>query len=78
MVYLDTDLGQPEFTPAGLVSLHVISSPVFGPSFMHLASPLKCAPLAFLSFGDTAMCCQSLTCSPWPLLSCVCQGVLYG
>jgi len=44
VVYLDTDLGQPEFTPAGLVSLHVISSPVFGPSFMHLASPLKCAP----------------------------------
>jgi polynucleotide 5'-kinase involved in rRNA processing len=42
VVFLDTDLGQPEFTPAGLVSLHVISSPVFGPSFMHLASPLKC------------------------------------
>jgi hypothetical protein len=41
VVYLDTDLGQPEFTPTGLVSLHVISSPVFGPSFAHLATPIK-------------------------------------
>lgn len=30
MAYLDTDLGQPEFTTPGLVSLSVLSSPVLG------------------------------------------------
>lgn len=30
MAFLDTDLGQPEFSPPGLVSLTVLDRPVFG------------------------------------------------
>ncbi|RCH84141.1 Polynucleotide 5'-hydroxyl-kinase grc3, partial [Rhizopus stolonifer] len=35
VAYLETDLGQTEFTPSGLVSLHYLQQPVFGPSFTH-------------------------------------------
>ncbi|GAA6043836.1 hypothetical protein JCM8097_007226 [Rhodosporidiobolus ruineniae] len=41
VAYLDTDLGQPEFTPPGFVSLHILRRPLFGPSFTHLALPLS-------------------------------------
>ncbi|GAA5853538.1 hypothetical protein JCM9279_001306 [Rhodotorula babjevae] len=40
VAYLDTDLGQPEFTPSGFVSLNVLRRPVLGPSFTHVALPL--------------------------------------
>jgi len=30
VAYLETDVGQCEFTPSGLISLHIISEPVFG------------------------------------------------
>ena len=33
--YLDADVGQSEFTPAGLVSLSFVKDPVFGPAFTH-------------------------------------------
>eukprot|EP00899_Mesostigma_viride_P020554 jgi/Mesvir1/284/Mv13615-RA.1 len=39
VAFLDTDLGQPEFTPPGLVSLHLLDQPVFGPPAMHLRAP---------------------------------------
>ncbi|GAA5895521.1 hypothetical protein JCM6882_006276 [Rhodosporidiobolus microsporus] len=41
VAYLDTDLGQPEFTAPGFLSLHVLRRPLFGPSFTHLALPLS-------------------------------------
>ena len=34
--FLDSDLGQPEFTPSGLISIHDITMPVLGPAFTHL------------------------------------------
>ena len=34
--YLDTDLGQPELTAPGMVSLTCLSEPLLGPSFTHL------------------------------------------
>ena len=37
VVYLDTDLGQPEFTPPGCVSLTLVKSVVTGPSYAHVA-----------------------------------------
>jgi polynucleotide 5'-hydroxyl-kinase GRC3/NOL9 len=40
--YLETDLGQPEFTPSGLVSLHLLrasSPPLFGLPHTHLRKP---------------------------------------
>jgi hypothetical protein len=36
VAYLETDVGQTEFTPSGLVSLHVVESPLLGPPFTHL------------------------------------------
>ena len=39
VAYLDTDLGQPEFSPPGFVSLSVLDSPVLGPSFTHPTIP---------------------------------------
>lgn len=35
MAYLETDVGQSEFTPSGLVTLHIIDSPILGPPFTH-------------------------------------------
>ncbi|GAA5882812.1 hypothetical protein JCM3774_002922 [Rhodotorula dairenensis] len=40
VAYLDTDLGQAEFTAPGFVSLTVLRRPVLGPSFTHLRDPL--------------------------------------
>jgi polynucleotide 5'-hydroxyl-kinase GRC3/NOL9 len=39
VAYLETDIGQSEFTPPGLVSLTIVSSPLFGPPFTHITSP---------------------------------------
>ncbi|KAL6065833.1 Polynucleotide 5'-hydroxyl-kinase grc3, variant 2 [Balamuthia mandrillaris] len=41
VAFLDTDLGQPEFTPPGLISLLRIKKPIFGPAWAHMAPPLK-------------------------------------
>ncbi|RXW16599.1 hypothetical protein EST38_g9248 [Candolleomyces aberdarensis] len=35
VAYLDLDPGQPEFTPPGLISLSLLSKPVFGPPWTH-------------------------------------------
>ena len=40
--FLESDLGQPEFTPAGLVSLHNVSEPCLGPPHTHLRTPYAC------------------------------------
>ncbi|GAA5880872.1 hypothetical protein JCM16303_005154 [Sporobolomyces ruberrimus] len=40
VAYLDTDLGQPEFSTPGFVSLNVLRKPVFGPAFTHLSLPV--------------------------------------
>ncbi|KAJ3323668.1 Polynucleotide 5'-hydroxyl-kinase nol9 [Boothiomyces sp. JEL0866] len=37
--FLDCDVGQPEFTPNGIVSLHVLDDPILGPSFTHQKVP---------------------------------------
>ena len=34
--FLETDVGQPEFTPSGLLSLNEVTSPLTGPSFTHM------------------------------------------
>ncbi|PHZ14331.1 uncharacterized protein RHIMIDRAFT_312531 [Rhizopus microsporus ATCC 52813] len=35
VAYIETDVGQTEFTPTGLISLHYIEHPVLGPSYTH-------------------------------------------
>ncbi|KAF8431848.1 hypothetical protein BGX38DRAFT_1277063 [Terfezia claveryi] len=39
--YLDLDPGQPEFAPPGMISLSVLSNPIFGPPFTHPAGPVS-------------------------------------
>lgn len=39
VAYLDTDCGQPEFTPPGLVSLHLLEAPLFGAPHTHMRAP---------------------------------------
>ncbi|ORX92775.1 hypothetical protein K493DRAFT_338632 [Basidiobolus meristosporus CBS 931.73] len=41
IAYLECDIGQSEFTPNGLVSLNLVSNPVFGPPFTHLQKPYR-------------------------------------
>ncbi|GAA5963931.1 hypothetical protein JCM3765_006059 [Sporobolomyces pararoseus] len=41
VAYLDTDLGQPEFSTPGFVSLNVLRKPAFGPAFTHLTVPVS-------------------------------------
>ncbi len=36
MAFLDCDLGQPELTLSGQVSLHILENPLLGPPFTHL------------------------------------------
>lgn len=58
-LYLDLDPGQPEFGPAGQISLVEISSPLLGPSFTNQASEasetqklLSCHTIAATTFKD--------------------------
>lgn len=39
VAYLDTDCGQPEFTPPGQVSVTLVHQPVFGPPHLHMRQP---------------------------------------
>ncbi|GAA6023486.1 hypothetical protein JCM10207_006214 [Rhodosporidiobolus poonsookiae] len=39
VAYLDLDLGQPESTPPGFVSLSTLSAPLLGPAFTHPSLP---------------------------------------
>lgn len=38
---MECDIGQSEFMPSGLVSLHVVTSPIFGPPFTHPTLPFR-------------------------------------
>lgn len=40
-LYVDLDLGQPELTPPGIISVHVVNGPLFGPNFAQLRQPIK-------------------------------------
>ncbi|KAI9015863.1 Pre-mRNA cleavage complex II protein Clp1-domain-containing protein [Phycomyces nitens] len=35
VAFIEADVGQTEFTPPGMVSLHILSSPILGPPFTH-------------------------------------------
>lgn len=39
VAFLDSDCGQPELTPPGMVSLHVLDAPRAGPSHAHPHAP---------------------------------------
>lgn len=39
VMFLDTDLGQPELTPPGLVSITRLTAPLLGPPCTHMRTP---------------------------------------
>ncbi|POM68466.1 hypothetical protein PHPALM_15370 [Phytophthora palmivora] len=41
VAFLDTDLGQSELTPSGLVALHALTTPLLGPGFSHMKNPIR-------------------------------------
>ncbi|CAI2171990.1 15383_t:CDS:2 [Funneliformis geosporum] len=41
VAYIESDVGQSEFTPCGLVSLNILNSPIFGPPFTHIQQPYR-------------------------------------
>ncbi|KAH7930345.1 hypothetical protein BV22DRAFT_1079330 [Leucogyrophana mollusca] len=41
VAFIECDLGQSEFTPGGMVTLHIIDHPVFGPPFTHPSQPYR-------------------------------------
>ncbi|TMW68438.1 hypothetical protein Poli38472_005906 [Pythium oligandrum] len=41
VAFIDTDLGQPELTPPGVVSMHALTAPLLGPGFTHMRAPLR-------------------------------------
>ncbi|XP_046850669.1 polynucleotide 5'-hydroxyl-kinase NOL9-like isoform X2 [Xenia sp. Carnegie-2017] len=47
LYFMETDVGQTEFTPPGILSLVKVNSPIFGPPFTHLAKSERA-----LFFGD--------------------------
>uniref|UniRef100_A0A8D0AY33 Polynucleotide 5'-hydroxyl-kinase NOL9 n=1 Tax=Salvator merianae TaxID=96440 RepID=A0A8D0AY33_SALMN len=47
--FLDCDLGQPEFTPPGCVSLIDVTEPLLGPPFTHQRTPRK-----MVYYGETS------------------------
>ncbi|XP_044954230.1 polynucleotide 5'-hydroxyl-kinase NOL9-like [Hordeum vulgare subsp. vulgare] len=49
VAYLDTDVGQPEFTPPGFVSLHVLEEQAKDLTMIYLRAPKRC-----FFFGDVA------------------------
>lgn len=55
VAYLDCDVGQCEFTPAGMVSLSVITEPVFGAAFTHQRTPVA----SYFVGGDSPAECPS-------------------
>lgn len=65
VAFIDTDLGQPEMTPPGLLSLHFVGAPLLGPPHTHQRHPAR-AHFA----GDTAV-----NDDPEPLLGAVAELV---
>ncbi|CAG8484046.1 9641_t:CDS:2, partial [Scutellospora calospora] len=41
VAYIESDVGQSEFTPPGSVSLNILDSPIFGPPFTHIQRPYR-------------------------------------
>ncbi|KAF2071509.1 hypothetical protein CYY_007170 [Polysphondylium violaceum] len=50
IIYIDTDTGQTEFTPSGLVYIDIINEPLLGPPFTHCKKDV----LKSYFFGDTS------------------------
>ncbi|CAG8738125.1 6845_t:CDS:2, partial [Racocetra persica] len=41
VAYIESDVGQSEFTPSGSISLNIFNSPIFGPPFTHIQQPYR-------------------------------------
>ncbi|ODN05731.1 Polynucleotide 5'-hydroxyl-kinase NOL9 [Orchesella cincta] len=52
VLFLDLDPGQTEFTPPGMLSVHVCSEPILGPNFTHLKEPSRAIFLGGVNVAD--------------------------
>ncbi|CAG8709046.1 15277_t:CDS:2, partial [Cetraspora pellucida] len=41
VAYIESDVGQSEFTPSGSVSFNILNSPIFGSPFTHIQQPYR-------------------------------------
>ncbi|MCO5573839.1 hypothetical protein L7F22_027614 [Adiantum nelumboides] len=58
--FLDTDVGQPEFTPSGCLSLHVLDKPIIGLPAMEMKDPERLLDLKLLGLCFWASLCKPL------------------
>lgn len=49
LAYLDVDPGQPEFSPPGTVSLHLLTTPILSPTFAQNPRPLRAHHIGYAS-----------------------------
>lgn len=63
VAFLDTDCGQPELTPPGMVSLHALCEPRAGPSHAHPRVPLHAHFLVSRGYTILPYVCMHLTVS---------------
>lgn len=49
LAYLDTDVGQPEFTAPGMISLQLITQPLLGPGHTHMKQPFRSYHYGYIS-----------------------------
>ncbi|CAL8101043.1 unnamed protein product [Orchesella dallaii] len=52
VLFLDLDPGQTEFTPPGMISVHICSEPILGPNFTHLKEPSRSIFLGGVNVAD--------------------------
>eukprot|EP00898_Chlorokybus_atmophyticus_P006849 jgi/Chlat1/7165/Chrsp57S06747 len=63
VAYLETDVGQCEFTPPGMVALHVLSTPVHGPPSCHLRDPVRAYFIGDITPKSDPELCFETTCN---------------
>ncbi|KAI9003160.1 Pre-mRNA cleavage complex II protein Clp1-domain-containing protein [Gaertneriomyces semiglobifer] len=78
VAFLECDVGQSEFTPAGLLSLNIVTTPLLGPPFTHMQPPYHSLLIGATSPKDDPdyyLACLRQLCSTYRTeLSCGPQG----
>ncbi|KAJ3060574.1 Polynucleotide 5'-hydroxyl-kinase nol9 [Podochytrium sp. JEL0797] len=67
VAFLDCDLGQPELTVSGQVSLHVLEFPILGPAFTNIKQPLHSCYLGTTSPKNDPDCYTASVSQLWKI-----------
>ncbi|KAJ3289046.1 Polynucleotide 5'-hydroxyl-kinase nol9 [Rhizoclosmatium sp. JEL0117] len=67
VAFLDCDLGQPELTVSGQVSLHILNSPLLGPAFTNIKQPLHSCYLGATSPKNDPDCYSASLSQLWKI-----------